>query len=103
MDAFVFQDLRDGADERIGIARPEREQQLGQPPVWADAAENLLVLHLASHQGTGDALSLEDVYQLGEFPERQPVHLGAVALDGGIGLFFDGRNNNFIPLRASRV
>src|SRR4051812_28202392 len=46
VDALVFKDLGDRADQRIGIAGPEREQQLSEAPVGADAAEYLLVLYL---------------------------------------------------------
>src|SRR6266403_4685276 len=103
MNSFIFQELGDRTNERIGIAGTEREQQLGKPPVRTDAAEDLLVLYLPGHEGAGDTFSLEGIDELGEFAQREPVDLRPILLDGGSGLFFNGHDNNFIPLCSSRV
>ena len=94
--------LADCADQRIGIARRQREQKLRQPPVGLDAAEYLLVLDLPGHDGAGDARALERLDQLGQLAQRQPMNRGgSVLLDLGRGLFLDGGDNNFQALGTS--
>ena len=49
LDPLVAQHLGHRAQQHVGVARAQVQQQLGQPPVGPDAGENLLVLHLAGH------------------------------------------------------
>jgi len=58
---------------------------------------------LAGHESAGDTFRLEGIDQFGKFAEREPVDLGPVVLDGWIGLLFDGRDNDLIPLGTRRV
>ena len=56
LDAFVAEDLGDGAEQHVGVAGAEVEQEFGEAPVGADGGEDLRVLDLAGHDGAGDAL-----------------------------------------------
>ena len=69
VDAFVFEDLGDGAEQHVGVAGAEVEQEFGEAPVGADGGEDLLVLDLAGHDGAGDACGLEGFDELGKFAE----------------------------------
>jgi hypothetical protein len=94
-DALVAEDLCDGAEEHVGVAGAEVEEELGEAPVGADAGEDLLVFDLAGHGGAGDALGLEGFDEAGEFAEREPVDVdvgvgGGAGVDLGVGLFVDG-------------
>ncbi len=97
MDAFIGQHLGDGADQGIGIARGQGKQQLGQPPVGLDGAEDLLVLHLPGHNGLGDAGGPEGLDEPGQLSQREPVHgSGTVLLDLGDGLLLDGGYHDLV-------
>ncbi len=58
-DALVAEDLCDGAEEHVGVAGAEVEEELGEAPVGADAGEDLLVFDLAGHGGAGGRLRFE--------------------------------------------
>ncbi len=58
-DAFVGEDLGDGAEQHVGVAGAEVEEELGEAPVGADGGEDLRVLDLAGHDGAGNAFSAE--------------------------------------------
>ena len=73
LDALVAEDLGHGAEQHVGVAGAEVEQQLRQPPVGADAGEDLLVLDLSGHDGAGDAFGLEGLDEPRELAEREPV------------------------------
>ena len=69
-----------------------------------DAAEDLLVLDLAGHDGLGYAFAPEGLDQPREFAQRHPVHGdGAALLDLGKGLFLDGRDYDVLAARAGGV
>ena len=68
-DAFVGEDLCQGAEQGIGVARAQRKQQLRQTPVGLDIGEDLLVFHLSRHDGAAHTFALESVDELGEFAE----------------------------------
>ena len=94
-DAFVVEDFGDCAEEHVGVAGAEVEEELGETPVGADAGEDLLVLDLAGHDGSGDAFGLEGFDEAGEFAEGEPVDVdvgigGGAFVDLGVGLFLDG-------------
>ena len=99
LDAFVAEDLGDGAEEHVGVAGAEVEEELGEAPVGADAGEDLLVLDLAGHDGAGDAFGLEGFDEAGEFAEGEPVDVdvgvgGGAGVDLGVGLFLDGGDDD---------
>ena len=94
-DAFVAEDLGDGAEEHVGVAGAKVEEELGEAPVGANAGEDLLVLDLAGHDGAGDAFGVEGFDEAGEFAEGEPVDVdvgvgGGAGVDVGVGLFVDG-------------
>ena len=64
------EDFSDRSEQRIGIARAERKQQLRQSPIRTDAGENLLVLDLSRHDRARNTFPLEGINQLGEFAQR---------------------------------
>jgi len=94
LDAFVTEDLGDGAEEHVGRAGAEVEEEFGEAPVGADGGEDLGVLDLAGHDGASDSGGLEDFDEAGEFAEGDPVDAdggvgGGAGVDFGVGLFFD--------------
>src|SRR5215467_10329526 len=74
MNAFVFQDLGHGANQRVCIAGPEREEDLSQTPVRTNGREYLLMLHLAGHDRGAHALALEGIDEFSQISERKPVN-----------------------------
>ena len=103
-NAFIRQSLGHRPDKRIGIARAQRQQQLGQPPIRLDAAENLLVLHLPGHDGAGDAGALKSFDQPRQLAQRHPVNGGsAMALDLRRGFFLYGGDDDLVSLSARGI
>ena len=99
LDALVGEDLGDRAEQHVGVARAQVEEELGETPVGTDAGEYLRVLDLAGHDGAGDAGGLEGVDEAGELAEREPVDAdggvgGGARIDLGIGLFLDGGDDD---------
>ena len=64
---------RHGADQRIGIFRRQRKQQLRQPPVRPDGAENLVVLHLPGHHGVLHTLLMQQFDAAAQLAQADPV------------------------------
>ena len=82
--------------QRIRVASSEREQKLGQTPIWPDAGEDLLMLDLSRHDGTLHAFALECVDQPGKFSQRKPMNSSsAVGFDLWRSLFFNGSDDDF--------
>jgi hypothetical protein len=101
---FIAKDLAHRADQGIGVAGSERKQQLCQPPIRLDAAEYLLVLYLAGHDRLGYACVLKRLDQLGQFPQRKPVHRSrTVLLDLSRRLLLDRRHHDLHALRARSI
>ena len=86
-DAFVVEDFGDGAEEHVGRAGAEVEEELGEAPVGADAGEDLLVLDLAGHDGSSDAFGLEGFDEAGELAQGEPVDVD-VGVGCGAGVDF---------------
>jgi hypothetical protein len=99
LDALVVEDFGDGAEEHVGRAGAEVEEELGETPVGADAGEDLFVLDLAGHDGAGDAFGVEGFDEAGKLAEGEPVDVdvgvgGGAGVDLGVGLFLDGGDDN---------
>ena len=95
LDAFVGENLGDGAEEHVGVSGAEIEEEFGEAPVGADGGEDLGVFDLAGHGGAGDAFALEGFDEAGEFAEGEPVDAdvwvgGGSGVDLGVGFFLDG-------------
>jgi hypothetical protein len=104
MNPFFGQHLGHRADQRIGVAHGEAQQDLGQLAVRADGAEDHLVLHLPGHDGLGDALGLEGLDQLAQLAQAQPVHRRrAVLFNRRIGLLANGRHHHVVALGPRRL
>ncbi len=108
LDAFVAENFGHGAEQHVGVAGAQVEQQLRQPPVGTDAGEDLLVLDLPGHDGAGDAFGLEGFDEAGELAEREPVDVdirigGGAGVDLRIGLFLDGGDDDLKAMGARGV
>ena len=93
------EDLGDRAEQHVGVARAQVEEQFCEAPVGADGGEDLGVLDLAGHHGSGDACGLEGFDEAGEFAERHPVDAdgrvgGGAGVDFGVGLLLDGGDDD---------
>ena len=78
--------------------------QLGQAPIRPDAGENLLVLHLPSHDGPLHTLALKSFNQPGEFSQGKPVDGGgAMGFDLRRSFLLDGCDNHFTALGARGI
>ncbi len=108
LDAFVGEDLGDGAEEHVGVAGAEVEEEFGEAPVGADGGEDLLVLDLSGHGGAGDAFGFEGIDEAGELAEGEPVEVDVGVLLGaggdlGVGLLLDGSDDDGKGLSAGGV
>ena len=107
LDAFIAEDFGDRAEQHVGVAGAQVEEEFGETPVGTDGGEDLGVLDLAGHDGAGDARGLEGIDEAGELAERQPVDAdgrvgGGAGIDLGIGLFLDGGDDYRKALRRAR-
>ena len=99
IDAFVAEDFGYCIQQHVGRTGIEVKQQLGQAPVRTNAAEDLLVLHLAGHHSLLYAGFLEGFDKARQLTQRQPIdgdgrvrnwRAGSIS---GIGLFTDSGND----------
>jgi hypothetical protein len=107
-DAFVAEHFCNCAQEHVGVASAEVEEELGESPVGTDAGEDLLVFNLAGHDGAGDAFGLEGFDEAGELAEREPVDLDVgvgcgAGVDLGVSLFVDGGDDDLQTMGACGV
>ena len=102
LDAFVGEDFGDRAEEHVGVAGAEVEEELGEAPVGADGGEDLLVLTWPAMTARVTPSRLEGFDELRELAEREPVDVdvgvgGGAGVDLGIGLFLDGGDDDVRP------
>ena len=108
LDALVGEDLGDRAEQHVGVAGAEVEEQFGEAPVGTNGGEDLRVLDLAGHHGAGDAFGLKGFDEAGEFAKRHPVDAdcgigGGAGVDLGVGLFLDGGDYDGEAMSAGGV
>jgi hypothetical protein len=107
-NAFVGQDFGHCPQKHVGVAGAEIEKEFSEAPVGADAGEDLLVLDLACHHGTGDPFGLEGLDQAGELAKGEPmdVNVGVgcgAGVDLWIGFFLDGGYDDCEVVGACRI
>ena len=91
-----LQDLRDRANQAIGILAGERGEEFEEPPIRFDVAENFRVLHLAGHHDLRQAFGVADFDQAAEFAQRDPIEFRSEAFEIGRGFFADGDDDGLI-------
>ncbi len=100
LDAFFAQHLLNAADQRGRVFFFQRSQQFDQAPVRSDAGEQTDVLHLAGHHDFGYLFALEDVDQLAELADVDPVQRGGVLRQFGRRFVFDRDDHDFMAFTA---
>jgi hypothetical protein len=102
LDPFARQLRRDAADEGVGVAAREREEQLQHPHVGERAAENLDVPDLPRHDRLLHALALEEADHPPQLADADPRHAFGHLLYLRVGLLPDGRDRH-LRARAPRA
>ncbi len=98
--AFAFEHPGHASDERVRVLLRKRGEQLDEAPVRQDRRKDLRVHDLAGHHDFGDALLLEDIDQLSELPERDPVAARGQRFHFLRGFLFDRDDHDFVPQLA---
>jgi hypothetical protein len=86
LDPVVLHDGRDGSNQAIGVSRGQLLERRDEREIRDDAAEDLRMLDLPRHDGSGRASLAQEANARSQLTERDPVNRGAVPLGSVIEL-----------------
>src|SRR5947209_13559708 len=102
-DALFAQNALYAANERGRVLFAKRSEQLEQTPVRLHGGEDTDMLDLAGHHDFGDAFILQNLNQLAELADVDPVQRSGQAGNLGRSLVLDRYDNHIVALALSRL
>src|SRR4051812_16307707 len=103
LDTLILKYLPDAADQRCRVLLFQRRQQFEETPVRLNRGKDADVFYLSRHHHFGNAFALENVDQLSQLADVDPVErLRQLGQFGG-GLVLNCDDHHLVSLAASRL
>ncbi len=103
MNSSPFDHSHKCADQCIGIPALHSLQHAPKHAVRLNGTEKLRVLNLSGEQDLADALGAQDLEELRDFAQAEPVNGASTLRKFGRGFFLDGDNQRIDALVARRL